>query len=150
MGCLGLPGSHSQCEVRPLPLTSEAKMEPPIQGLNLRSMVLLLAMSFSRMLWGERGAGGSRHLGSGKGEGWKWGRLGSHRERGLLWWPEHLLLRKEEGLGPGELSQDRNPGPCWGRAPTGGVFWESSRLSLSVKPWSSVFPPVTMTLPYKP
>lgn len=34
----------------PFPLTSEAKMEPPIQGLNLRSMVLLLAMSFRRML----------------------------------------------------------------------------------------------------
>lgn len=41
----------------PLPLTSEAKMEPPIQGLNLRSMVLLLAMSFSRMLWGRKGSG---------------------------------------------------------------------------------------------
>lgn len=40
----------------PLPLTSEAKMEPPIQGLNLRSMVLLLAMSFSRMLWGRKGS----------------------------------------------------------------------------------------------
>lgn len=30
-------------------------MEPPIQGLNLRSMVLLLAISFSRMLWGGTG-----------------------------------------------------------------------------------------------
>lgn len=68
----------------------------------------------------------------------------------LLWWPEHLMLGKEEGLGPKEPSQDWSPGP-WSRwAPTGGVFWESSRLSLSVKPWSSVFPPVTMTLPYKP
>lgn len=28
-------------------------MEPPIQGLKRRSMVLLLAMSFSRMLWGK-------------------------------------------------------------------------------------------------
>lgn len=77
---MGLPLSHSQ---GPFPLTSEAKMEPPIQGLNLRSMVLLLAMSFSRMLWGERGAGGSRHLRSGKGQGWKWGSLGSHRRGGV-------------------------------------------------------------------
>lgn len=29
-------------------------MEPPIQGLNFRSMVLLLAMSLSRMLWGRQ------------------------------------------------------------------------------------------------
>lgn len=36
-------------------LTSEARMEPPIQGLKRRSMVLLLAMSFSRMLWEEGG-----------------------------------------------------------------------------------------------
>lgn len=104
---MGLSLSHSQ---GPFPLTSEAKMEPPIQGLNLRSMVLLLAMSFSRMLWGERGAGGSRHLGSGKGQGWKWGSLGSHRGRGLLWWPEALLLGKEEGRRPEELSQDPGRG----------------------------------------
>lgn len=45
-------------------------MEPPIQGLNLRSMVLLLAMSFSRMLWGERGAGG----GGGEADTWVLGR----------------------------------------------------------------------------
>lgn len=63
-------------------------MEPPIQGLNLRSMVLLLAMSFSLMLWGERRARGSRHLGSEEGEGLGWGRLGSHRGWGLFWWPE--------------------------------------------------------------
>lgn len=30
---------------------------------------------------------------------------------------------------------------------TGGVFWESSLFSLSVKPWIRVFPPVTTTLP---
>lgn len=47
-------------------------------------------------------------------------------------------------------SRRAKPGPWSGWAPTGGVFWESSRLSLSVKPWSSVFPPVTMTLPYRP
>lgn len=35
-------------------------MEPPIQGLNLRSMVLLLAMSFSRMLWWGKGDWGKR------------------------------------------------------------------------------------------
>ena len=53
------------------------------------------------------------------------------------------MCGKEEGLGVEGLAQ----GPGWGRAPTGGVFWESSRLSLSVKPCRSVFPPVTMTLP---
>lgn len=56
-------------------------MEPPIQGLNLRSMVLLLAMSFSRMLWGERegqagegGGGNTWVLGrdrAGSGEDWE-------------------------------------------------------------------------------
>lgn len=33
---------------------------------------------------------------------------------------------------------------------TGGVFDRSSRLSLSIKPWRSVLPPVTMTLPNSP
>lgn len=35
-------------------------MEPPIQGLNLLSMVLLLAISFRRMLWGGGRGGGVR------------------------------------------------------------------------------------------
>lgn len=35
-------------------------MEPPIQGLKRRSMVLLLAMSFSLMLW-EKGRGHWEH-----------------------------------------------------------------------------------------
>lgn len=51
-------------------------MEPPIQGLNLRSMVLLLAMSFRRMLWGRTRAWGSGRLVLGKdragaGEDWE-------------------------------------------------------------------------------
>lgn len=51
------------CPLPPPPrLTREAKMEPPIHGLNRRSMVLLLAMSFSRMLCGE---GGKRVTGDG-------------------------------------------------------------------------------------
>lgn len=37
-------------------------MEPPIQGLNRRSMVLLLAMSFRRMLYGN-GEEGVKGLG---------------------------------------------------------------------------------------
>lgn len=32
------------------PLTSDARMEPPIQALNLRSRVVLLAINFKRML----------------------------------------------------------------------------------------------------
>lgn len=40
-------------------LTREARMEPPIQGLKRRSMVLLLAISFRRMLW-SWGGGGKR------------------------------------------------------------------------------------------
>lgn len=66
---LGVPLPTLSTRPGPFPLTSEAKMEPPIQGLNLRSMVLLLAMSFRRMLCGEKGARGSRHVGSGKGQG---------------------------------------------------------------------------------
>lgn len=71
-------------------------MEPPIQGLNLRSMVLLLAMSFSLMLYEERRAGGSRHLvlGSGKGQGSEWG---GHSGKELLWWPEYWLNEWEGG-----------------------------------------------------
>lgn len=50
-------------------------MEPPIQGLNLRSMVLLLAISLSRMLWG-------RKKGLGEMDIWFWGgtRLGRQEE----------------------------------------------------------------------
>lgn len=33
---------------------------------------------------------------------------------------------------------------------TGGVFWDSSLFSRSVKPCMSVFPPATVTLPYRP
>ena len=33
---------------------------------------------------------------------------------------------------------------------TGGVLERSSRLSLSIKPWSRVLPPVTITLPNNP
>lgn len=77
----GVPFPQSGLSRPFLTLTSEAKMEPPIQGLNLRSMVLLLAMSFSRMLWGERRAARSRQLGSGKEEDWGWERFGSHGGR---------------------------------------------------------------------
>lgn len=36
------------------PLTSDARMEPPIQALNLRSRVVLLAINFKRMLCGKK------------------------------------------------------------------------------------------------
>ena len=72
-------------------------MEPPIQGLNLRSMVLLLAMSFSLMLWDERRARGSRHLvlGSGKGQGLEWR---GHSGKEPLWWPEYWLNGRRKDL----------------------------------------------------
>lgn len=59
-------------------------MEPPIQGLNLRSMVLLLAMSLRRMLWGRKGGLGSGHLDSGEGEGLVDGRKAQRHEHFCL------------------------------------------------------------------
>jgi hypothetical protein len=68
-------------------------MEPPIHGLNLRSMVLLLAISFSLMLCGEEGAGRSRCLGSGKRQGLEGGRKPQDRRS------ENSMFAREEGLG---------------------------------------------------
>lgn len=108
-------------------------MEPPIQGLNLRSMVLLLAMSFSLMLWGERGAGESRHLASGKGQGWgreDWEATAGRGHSGGQ--NVCLMCGKEEGLGPEGLSQDWSPGPWPG---VGSYRW-SLLGKLSIEPVS--------------
>lgn len=93
-------------------LTSDARMEPPIQALNRRSTVVLLAINFKRILC-----------------------TGRKQMLDVSYKSVALYVHQVQNI---QL------------ALTGGVFWESSLLSLSVKPWISVLPPVTTTLPYKP
>lgn len=106
--------------------TSDARMEPPIQALKRRSTVVLLAISFSLILCQSE-----RHI-SEEDE--------THTGQVVILVTAAMCFRILKGL----QEQGAEEGL------TGGVFWESSLFSRSVKPWMSVFPPVTTTLPYRP
>lgn len=68
-------------------------MEPPIQGLNLRSMVLLLAMSFSRMLWW-----GKRDWGKRASRSWILGTDKVGRRKPQRQGPEHSHVGESGGI----------------------------------------------------
>lgn len=104
--------------------TSDARMEPPIQALKRRSTVVLLAISFSLIL------------------------CQSHKDTSAKRMNRQVVILVEAAMFFRILMGLPEKGAEEGL--TGGVFCESSLFSRSVKPWMSVFPPVTTTLPYRP